>query len=232
MNLGVRTALWSGGGILIPKVGLLLNNNLDDLSGNFKFSISQGSLAYVDDSPIAGQNALETTGFLATAVGDYGVLPTTGDYSYASFTKMHEGIAESTAWSYFGYGLATADNCNNLKHCNRQNRYTVQNYWFGNDSEYHVDMYLPELKFTDWHSYVWVYSGGTHRLYIDGVFRFSRKITRTPSFAQTNLCVGRSSYTVDYMWNGLLSNIALYDVALKEKQISQFAAGGINCVKV
>ncbi|GEM_PF-477054 len=81
-----------------------------------------------------------------------------------------------------------------------------------------------DLDGTKWHRFVLSVSGGSARLYIDGVrVSESTDLTTSPADMGSNqLCyLGKSFYSEDIGYQGLLDNVAVYRQALTEKEVQQ-----------
>src|SRR6266498_1314873 len=85
----------------------------------------------------------------------------------------------------------------------------------------------PTLSQYVWHHLVLVYDGSNLVYYVDGAVFSSNVITGIPQSLTNHTIIGRPGDFPGQYWNGALDEVAIYDYALRQDQVSTHLQAGL-----
>jgi len=121
-----------------------------------------------------------------------------------------------------GYGTPTSYNISNNLRLNGFN--SIHHYWYSND----LTMNPIGVDFhNSWHHITATWDGTTRSLFLDGILQ-SSDVPVAPNFTANSFVIGRTLN--DQNFSGTLDDIAIYDRALTQIEITALASTGISAV--
>jgi Concanavalin A-like lectin/glucanases superfamily len=129
----------------------------------------------------------------------------------------------SAVGGIIAYGTASAQNLGNNLRFNGMT--AIWHYWYAND--FGMEIY-PDTFLNSWHHITSTWDGTVRSLYCDGILKSSDTPTSQPNFTAGSLVIGRTLN--DANLTGTLDDIAIYDRALSQSEITALASTGISAV--
>ena len=121
-----------------------------------------------------------------------------------------------------GYGTPTGYNISNNLRLNGFS--SIHHYWYSND----LTMYPSGVDFRNsWHHITATWDGTTRSLFLDGILQIS-DMPVAPNFTAKSFVIGQTLN--DQNFSGTLDDIAIYDRALSQIEITALASTGISAV--
>jgi len=121
-----------------------------------------------------------------------------------------------------GYGTPTSYNISNNLRLNGFS--SIHHYWYAND----LTMYPSGVDFRNsWHHITATWDGTIRSLFLDGILQ-SSDVPVAPNFTANSFVIGRTLN--DQNFSGTLDDIAIYDRALTQIEITALASTGISAV--
>ena len=189
-----------------------------DSSSNNNTLTPQGSAAYSASGQIGGALSLNgTSDYLSAAVFPQGVPTNNSSYTVAAWIKP----TATGSKGIIGWGNYGTDSSVNAFRLNGANGFS--HYWWGNDAV--ADATTLGINLTDgqWHHAAAVYDGTNRSMWLDGLLLTSSQ-PGTPNNAQPlNFRIGQT-YPGEY-FQGLLDEVAVWNLALSSEQITALAGG-------
>ena len=119
-----------------------------------------------------------------------------------------------------GYGTPSSYNISNNLRLNGFS--SIHHYWYAND----LTMYPSGVDFRNsWHHVTATWDGTTRSLFLDGILQ-SSDVPVAPNFTADSFVIGRTLN--DQNFSGTLDDVAIYDRALTQIEITALASTGIS----
>jgi len=158
-------------------------------------------------------------------VADYvitsgGVSGITGDFTFAGWVNPRQNDDDALRGMFGNLDHAPADGV-----CLSQYNQEIRVYWGGGSDYYEWTSKLTTINI--WYYLVLQYTSNTFYLYINGILQSGTRI-QVISQNDTDILVGRWSVIFgSYCFDGLINEVAIYNVALSPETILQHYTVGV-----
>lgn len=148
-------------------------------------------------------------------VADDATLDITGAITLSAWVNMDEIKSCSILYKYI------SDNNNNVF-----NGYAIGLNGSYNDFTFYLDeAYLLEgnsvIEINNWHHVAMTYDGQMMRMYYDGSMIAEKAYANGFTSTDSNFFIGKNPYTTALNFNGLIDDIAIYNLSLSDAEVTQ-----------
>lgn len=214
----------------VPTNGLVgwwpFNGNANDGSGNGNHGTVNGATLTAD------RNGLAYSAYSFDGLSNYIEMPDNpslgpANISLSMWFKITGNKSDQRLIRRRGYGFDVSYNLTYAYGSQAQNKLSTW-FYIGNDKSYNpiVDNTLDNI----WHNIILTYNGFDYIIYLDG-----NKISTSNSYGQgvfysgTEFTLARDGSNPDYYFQGQLDDIAIYNRALTQQEITALYTGTPSC---
>lgn len=190
-----------------------------DTLGHFNLT-SQGGGSPQQASGKFGMGLLLQSGTFIGLLGAINGLPSdNASYTFSAWIKpdgTSSGVGGIVAYGENGYSKSNSLRLNGF--------YGIWHYWYANDFGFQVGDSLVG----NWNHIASTYdaNSGIRNLYLNGLLMISDSPVSPPVFTSSNLMIGKT--TNDSSFSGLIDEVAIFDTALSQSQITQVMNGNYS----